>query len=99
MSNKYTLLTFKSICMNLLLKLKFSILGHPVNSKQPHKIVQILLVHPVYCWFNTRVGLVPGGVRGVPLPVVTPLSKDSDGIRLMHKYFYYICLTTWEVRR
>ena len=36
---------------------------------------------------------------GVPLLVVTPLSKDSDGIRLMHKYFYYICLTTWEVRR
>ena len=47
MSKKYTLLTFKGICMNFLLKLKFFILGHPVTSKQPYKIVQILLVHPV----------------------------------------------------
>ena len=47
MSKKYTLLTFKGICMNFLLKLNFFILGHPVTSKQPHKIVQILLVHPV----------------------------------------------------
>ena len=47
MSKKYTLLTFKGICMNFLLKLKFFILGHPVTSKQPHKIVQILLGHPV----------------------------------------------------
>ena len=48
MSKKYTLLTFKGICMNFLLKLNFFILGHPVTSKQPHKIVQILLGHPVY---------------------------------------------------
>ena len=34
MSNKYTLLTFKGICMNFLLKLKFFILSHavPLNS-------------------------------------------------------------------
>ena len=49
MSKKYTLLTFKGICMNFLLKLKFFILGHPVTSKQPHKIVPILLGHPVHC--------------------------------------------------
>ena len=48
MSKKYTLLTFKGLCMNFLLKLKKIILGHPVTSKQPHKIVQILLGHPVY---------------------------------------------------
>ena len=47
MSKKYTLLTFKGICMNFLLQLKFLILSHPVTSKQPHKIVQILLTHPV----------------------------------------------------
>ena len=49
MSKKYTLLTFKGICMNFLLKLKFLILGHPVTSKQPHKIVQIHMGHPVQC--------------------------------------------------
>ena len=48
---KYTLLTFKGICMNFLLKLRFFILGYPVTSKQPHKIVQILLGHPVQ-WLN-----------------------------------------------
>ena len=47
MSNKYTLLTFKGICMNFLLELKFFILSHPVTSKQPHKIVQIHMGHPV----------------------------------------------------
>ena len=47
MSNEYTLLTFKDICMNFLLELKFFILSHPVTSRQPHKIVQILLGHPV----------------------------------------------------
>ena len=47
MSKKYTLLTFKGICMNFLLKLNFFILGHPVTFKQPHKIVQMLLGHPV----------------------------------------------------
>ena len=51
MSNKYTLLTFKGICMNFLLELKFFILSHPVTSKQPHKIVQIHMGHPV--GFNT----------------------------------------------
>ena len=47
MSKKYTLLTFKGICMNFLLELKFFILSHPVTSKQPHKIVQIHMGHPV----------------------------------------------------
>jgi hypothetical protein len=40
-------LTFKGICMNFLLELKFFILSHPVTSKQPHKIVQIHKGHPV----------------------------------------------------
>ena len=47
MSKKYTLLTFKGICMNFLLELIFFILSHPVTSKQPHKIVQIHMGHPV----------------------------------------------------
>ena len=47
MSNKYTLLTFKGICMNFLLELKFFILSHPVTSKKLHKIVQIHMGHPV----------------------------------------------------
>ena len=33
--------------MNFSLELKFFISSHPVTSKQPHKIVQILLGHPV----------------------------------------------------
>ena len=48
MSKKYTLLTFKGICMNFLLELNFLILSHPVTSKQPHKVVRIFLGHPVY---------------------------------------------------
>ena len=44
---KNTLLTFKGICINFLLELKFFILSHPVTSKQPHKIVQIHMGHPV----------------------------------------------------
>ena len=44
---KYTLLTFKGICMNFLLKLNFFILSHPVTSKQPPKVVQIHMTHPV----------------------------------------------------
>ena len=47
MSKKYDLLTFEDFFMNFLLELKFLILSHPVTSKQPHKIVQILLGHPV----------------------------------------------------
>ena len=47
MSQKYSFLTFKGICMNFLLELKFFILSHPVTSKQPHKIVQIHMGHPV----------------------------------------------------
>ena len=47
MSKKYTLLTFKGICMNFLLELKFFILCHPVTSKQPQKIVQIHIGQPV----------------------------------------------------
>ena len=49
MSKKYDLLTFEDFFMNFLLELKFLILSHPVTSKQPLKIVQILLVHPVVC--------------------------------------------------
>ena len=47
MSKKYTLLTFKGICMNFLLELKFFILSYPVTSKQPRIIVQIHMPHPV----------------------------------------------------
>ena len=47
MSKKITLLTFKGICMNFLLELNFFVLSHPVTSKQPHKIVQIHMGHPV----------------------------------------------------
>ena len=54
MSKKYTLLTFKGICMNFLLELKFFILSHPVTSKQPHKIVQIHMRHPVYVPVNSK---------------------------------------------
>ena len=44
---KNTLLTFKGICMNFLLELRFFILSQPVTSRQPHKIVQIHMGHPV----------------------------------------------------
>ena len=44
---KNILLTFKGFCMNFSLELKKIILSHPVTSKQPHKIVQILMRHPV----------------------------------------------------
>ena len=44
---KNTLLTFKGICMNFLLELNKFILDYPVTSKQPHKIVQIHMRHPV----------------------------------------------------
>ena len=47
MSKKYTLLTFKGICMNFLLELNFFILSHPLTSKEPRKIVQIHMHHPV----------------------------------------------------
>ena len=47
MSKKYTLLTFKGICMNALLDF-FKILSYLVTSKQPHKIVQIHMGHPVH---------------------------------------------------
>ena len=47
MSQKNILLTFKVFCMNFSLELKKIILSHPVTSKQPHKIVQILMRHPV----------------------------------------------------
>jgi len=47
MSKKNSLLTFKGICMNFLLELKFFILSHPLTSKQPPKVVQIHMPHPV----------------------------------------------------
>ena len=50
MSKKYTLLTFKGICMNFLLELRFFILSHPVTSKQPREIVQIHMHHRVHVW-------------------------------------------------
>ena len=46
-TKKNILLTFKGFCMNFSLELKKNILRHPVTSKQPHKIVQILMRHPV----------------------------------------------------
>ena len=58
MSKKYDLLTFEDFFMNFLLELKFLILSHPVTSKQPHKIVQILLGHPVvYIGIQTKIPL------------------------------------------
>ena len=48
MSKKKSLLTFKGVCMNCLLDLKFFILSHPVTSKQPCKIIQLHMAHPVY---------------------------------------------------
>ena len=48
MSKKNSLLTFKGICMNFLLELKFFILSHPLTSKQPPKVVQIHMPHPVH---------------------------------------------------
>ena len=47
MSQKIFFINFKGICMNFSLELKFFILSHPVTSKQPHKIIQILMGHPV----------------------------------------------------
>jgi len=48
MSQKYTFLTFKGVCMIFVLELNFIILSHPVTSKQPQKIVQIHMGHPVH---------------------------------------------------
>ena len=42
---KNILLTFKGFCMNFSLELKKIISSHPVTSKQPHKIVQIVYYH------------------------------------------------------
>ena len=36
--------------MNFLLELKFFVLSHPLASKQPRKIVQIHMHHPVYIY-------------------------------------------------
>ena len=58
MSQKYTLLTFKDICLNFLLELNF-FLSHPVTSKHPHKIVQIHMGHPV----NNEITLTSGEWR------------------------------------
>jgi hypothetical protein len=49
MSQKYFLLTFESNCVNFSLELKKYILNHSVTSKQPLKIVQIHMAHPVLC--------------------------------------------------
>ena len=52
MSKKYTLFTFKGICMNFLLELRFFILSHPLTEKQPPKVVQIHMTHPVITYIN-----------------------------------------------
>ena len=52
MSQKIVFIKFKGICMIFSLELKFSILSHPVTSKQPHVIVQIFMGHPVECSLN-----------------------------------------------
>ena len=59
MSNKYTLLTFKGICMNFLQEFNKIILRHPVTSKQPHKIVQIHMRHPVRIKFKIVSNIKP----------------------------------------
>ena len=65
MSKKNTLLTFKGICMNFLLELKFFILSHPLTFKQPLKVVQIHMTHPVVVecpltpnWINRYTSLI-----------------------------------------
>ena len=57
MSKKYTLLTFKGICMNFLLELKFFISSHPLTSKQPPKVVQIHMPHPVGLQISKKIDL------------------------------------------
>ena len=52
MSQKYILLIFKGICMNLSLELKCFILSHPVTSQQPHKIVQIITFIVIIFFFT-----------------------------------------------
>ena len=54
-----SILTFKGICMNFLLEFKKNILSHPVTSKQPHKIVQIHMGHPV-CIKDTKIAAIIG---------------------------------------
>ena len=48
MSKKYTLLTFKGICMNFFTGVEFFILNHPVTSNQPLKIVQKYICLTLY---------------------------------------------------
>ena len=80
---KNILLTFKGNCMNFSLELLFFILSHPVTSKQPHKIVQILLGHPVRCRYNSVplhntlfliLGFMPM-ISGAPLQVYYALTR------------------------
>ena len=47
MSQKIFLLTFEGSCVNFSLEFIFFILNHPVTSKQPPRIVQIHMPHPV----------------------------------------------------
>jgi hypothetical protein len=42
--------------MNFSLELKKKISSHPVTSKQPHKIVQILMRHPVEYIYGFKPG-------------------------------------------
>ena len=48
MSQKIFLLTFEGSCVNFSLEFIFFILNHPVTSKQPPRIVQIHMPHPVF---------------------------------------------------
>ena len=62
MSKKYTLFTFKGICMNFLLELRFFILSHPLTEKQPPKVVQIHMPHPVCIM---RINIILKAIRSI----------------------------------
>ena len=83
MSKKYTLLTFKGICMNFLLELNFFILSRPVTSKQPHKIVQIHMGHPV----NLIMIIIPIGTPIIRVAIIRiPISSNDKNsyLSLIH---------------
>ena len=71
---KYILLTFKGICMNFSLELKKNILSHPVTSKQPHKIVQILMRHPVFVDFKFKISEGYDQTWSFPVPALLTVS-------------------------
>ena len=84
MSQKYILLIFKGICMNFSLELNFFILSHSVTSKQPHKIVQIHMRHPVGgCYSDGYAGGRGGTIK----------ENDSHQFPFILKIF----LSTWSL--